>query len=374
MIAKGDNEDKILQELEREDFYQADYVHHNFQQTLSELIKRETETDLKISKFIKDNYQYIRLFHTPNHPTNVIGFNLANQILVKLGMEPISQIYSPEKFANYQLPIYHSIIKLLNLKFVNENNKYTVTFSDKQLNFKDYIKAYTKQYIQKSTNKLKMINNSQYETKSFHKEYKKMKLRTLGKLSTKLSTIERKSIQQSRLFTIDLIPYIQRLFYHVPHGTIIDVLDVGIHNGAGTGLLAELHNKQSYNHLKMNVTGLDINENFQKYIELCYPSFKFIKQDIFKIPEDKTWDLVICSHVIQCLSDPISFIKQLRRLTSKYAIVACPYNETDLRKGHVQTIDNNFISRLNPLEYHVYTNFCWRTNGECVIMIFESFN
>ena len=372
MIAKGYDEDKILAKIEQEDFYKSDWVHQNFRQTLSELVKRETETDLKISKFIKDNYQYIRLFHAPNHPANAIGFNLANQILEKLEMAPISQIYPQEKFADYQLPIYPSVTKILDLKFANKENNYTVTFTNHKLSFQDYIKAYIKQYSQ--TAKPKMVNTSQNEIKEFHQEFNKMKQKTLGKLSEQFFAIDRKSVQQSRLFTIDIIPHIHRLFYNVPQDTVIDVLDVGIHSGAGTGLLAELHNKRSYNHLKMNVTGLDIVDNFQDYIKLCYPSFKFIKQDIFKIPEDKTWDLVICSHVIEHLSDPFPFIEKLRKLTSKYAIIACPYNEIELRKGHVQTIDSDFISKLNPIEYHVYTNFCWRVKGECLIMIFDTLN
>lgn len=372
MIAKGYDKDKILTEIERNDFYQADYVQHNFQQTLSELIKRETETDLKISKFIIENYQYIRLFHAPNHPANAIGFNLANQILEKLEMAPISKIHPKEKFADYQLPIYLSLSRVLDLKFVNQQDNYTVTFSDQKLSFQEYIQAYIKQYIQKEEQK--MTNKSKTEIQEFHQEFDRMKQKTLGKLSDNFFAIDRKSVQQSRLFTIDIIPHIHRLFYNVPLNTTIDVLDVGIHSGAGTGLLAELHNKRSYNHLKMNVTGLDIVDNFQDYMKLCYPSFNFIKQDIFKIPENKTWDLVICSHVIEHLSDPIPFIEKLRRLTSKYAIIACPYNEKELRQGHLQTINSDLISKLNPLEYHVYTNFCWRVKGECLIMIFDSLN
>lgn len=210
------------------------------------------------------------------------------------------------------------------------------------------------------------------ETHQFNVD--ELKRKSLGKLADNLFAIERKSIQQSRLFTIDIIPHIHRLFYNVPQGTIINVLDVGIHSGAGTGLLAELHNKRSFNHLKMNVTGLDIIDDFKDYIKLCYPYFKFIKQDIFKIPDSKTWDLVICSHVIEHLPDPVQFINQIRKLTNKYAIIACPYNEKELRLGHIQTIDRDLISKLNPIEYHVYTNFCWRVRGECLIMIFDSLN
>lgn len=374
MIAKGYDAARIISELEQENFYQVDYVRQNFLQTLSELVKRETETDLKISKFIQDNYQAVRLFHAPNHPANIIGLELANQILERLGMAPISQIYPQEKFANYQLPIYPSTIQLLDLKFAEKRSKYTVTFTDKHLNFQGYLNNYIKQYNQEPKQENTMPKATKSEIQEFHQEFDVIKQKTLGKLSEQFFAIDRKSVQQSRLFTVDIIPHIHRLFYNIPQGTVIDVLDVGIHSGAGTGLLADLHNKRSYNHLKMNVTGLDIVDNYQDYMQLCYPSFKFVKQDIFEIPEDKTWDLVICSHVIEHLTDPTTFVEKLRKLTSKYAIIACPYNETNLRKGHAQTIDSDFIAKLNPLEYHVYTNFCWRVRGECLIMIFDTLN
>jgi 2-polyprenyl-3-methyl-5-hydroxy-6-metoxy-1,4-benzoquinol methylase len=362
MIAKGYEKAQIVAELEKDDFYQIKYVELNIQQTLDKLLARETETDIKIAKFIQENYRHSSLFHAPNHPANIIGFNLANQILDKLNIPPISSPYPREKFADYQLPIYPSIKKLLDLQFIDQETKYTVTFSPKKLKFPDYIQAYLKQYGHNEdiseTNETNEINN-------FHQQFDELKQKTLGKLSTQLFAIDRKAAQQSRLFTIDLIPHIHRLFYNVEQGTVINVLDVGIHSGAGTGLLADIHNRRSYNHLKMNVTGLDIVDNFGDY-------FKFVKQDIFKIPDHQTWDLVICSHVIEHLPDPIPFIQKLRKLTSKYLIIACPYNETELREGHAITIDSNLISQLNPLEYHVYTNFCWRVRGECLIMIFDA--
>lgn len=199
-----------------------------------------------------------------------------------------------------------------------------------------------------------------------------LKRESLGKLADKFDFIERKAVQSSRLFMIDIIPYIHRLYYDLPKDSVIRVLDVGIHCGSGTALLAELHNRQSYNHLKMVVTGLDIIDHYENYIKLCYPSFKFIKKDIFDIPDNEKWDLVICSHVIEHLKEPFSFVEKLRKLTNKYAIVACPYNETDLRSGHIQTIDDAIISQLNPLEHHIYTNFSWRVKGECLIMIFDA--
>lgn len=223
-------------------------------------------------------------------------------------------------------------------------------------------------------NKLSTMHESDIEKRisNFQNQFKTLKQESLGKLSDKWFYIEKKSAQQSRLFMIDIIPHIHRLYYDLPRGATIKVLDVGIHCGAGTALLAELHNKYSHNHLKMDVTGLDIVDNFKDYIQLSYPLVKFIRKDIFEIPNNKKWDLVICSHVIEHLKNPFAFVEQLRKLTTKYVIVACPYNEVDLRPGHLQTINDSVIEKLNPLEHHVYTNFCWRVRGKCLIMVFKS--
>jgi 2-polyprenyl-3-methyl-5-hydroxy-6-metoxy-1,4-benzoquinol methylase len=212
------------------------------------------------------------------------------------------------------------------------------------------------------------------EIETYQANLDEIKRKSLGKLADNLFAIERKNVQQSRLFIIDLIPYIYRLYYNWPTDKPLRVLDIGIECGAGTALLAELHNRRSHNYLKMEVTGLDIVADFRDYIAVSSPFVKFVQKDIFDISDDETWDLVICSHVIEHLSDPFPFIEKLKRLTSKYTIVACPYNETNLRPGHIQTIDEAFIAQATPLEHHIYTNFCWRSRGKCLIMIFETTN
>jgi 2-polyprenyl-3-methyl-5-hydroxy-6-metoxy-1,4-benzoquinol methylase len=227
---------------------------------------------------------------------------------------------------------------------------------------------------QKKNVKLNLdLSKSLSEEIATHQIYQdELKRKSLGKLADNLFAIERKNVQQSRLFIIDLIPYIYRLYYNWSTDKPLRVLDIGIECGAGTALLAELHNRRSHNYLKMEVTGLDIVEDFRNYISVSSPFVKFVKKDIFDIPDGETWDLVICSHVIEHLADPFPFIDKLRKLTSKYTIVACPYNETILRSGHIQTINEAFIDKVKPLEHHIYTNFCWRSRGKCLIMILES--
>lgn len=216
-----------------------------------------------------------------------------------------------------------------------------------------------------------VTQNTQIRTREFQEKFENLRRKLLGKLADRFEIIEKQSAQQSRMFMIDIIPHIHRLYFDWPKGKILKVLDVGIHCGAGTALLAEVHNPKSFNYLKMEVTGIDIVNPFKDYIELCYPSVNFIQKNIFDISDDEVWDLVICSHVIEHLEEPLPFIERLRQLTSGYALIACPYNEQPLRSGHIQTINDEFIAKVNPIEHYVYTNFCWRGKGDCLIMVLD---
>ncbi|MEO0014378.1 MAG: hypothetical protein RLZZ535_2767, partial [Cyanobacteriota bacterium] len=52
------------------------------------------------------------------------------------------------------------------------------------------------------------------EIETYQAYLDELKRRSLGKLADNLFAIERKNVQQSRLFIIDLIPYIYRLYYN----------------------------------------------------------------------------------------------------------------------------------------------------------------
>ena len=122
----------------------------NIDYTLSELSKRETNTDIKISDFIRDNYRKYRLFHTINHPTDVLGLEVANQILSKLNMPPISEGTKPqykEVLGRLQVPIYPSVIDGLDLTFVSESSVYWSKEFGKKFTFNQYISQYINQDI-----------------------------------------------------------------------------------------------------------------------------------------------------------------------------------------------------------------------------------
>ena len=144
------SQEKIIQEISKKDFYNREELLKNIDYTLSELSKRETNTDIKISDFIRDNYRKYRLFHTINHPTDVLGLEVANQILSKLNMPPISEGTKPqykEVLGRLQVPIYPSVIDGLDLTFVSESSVYWSKEFGKKFTFNQYISQYINQDI-----------------------------------------------------------------------------------------------------------------------------------------------------------------------------------------------------------------------------------
>ena len=180
-----------------------------------------------------------------------------------------------------------------------------------------------------------------------------------------------KSVPQSQLFMVDLIPMIHRLFFGAPVNSSIEVLDVGPASMSGTKLLADLHAPESFNNLKMSVEAIDLFDTWERYGQFAAPDIPLMIGNIFDL-DPKPWDLVLCSHVIEHVPDPKSFIDALRRLSSGYVIVACPFQENPLSTvGHVNTIDKRFLRLAGAIEVNVYTNYMWGKDREVVIAVFR---
>lgn len=106
-----------------------DFEYKNrFIETMEILEKKELKTDIKISKYIKENIQKKLLFTIPQHPTDFVFFMISNQILKILNMKLLSEecvvndndvdledstYWRPDKM----FPIHQSAIDYYNLSF-----------------------------------------------------------------------------------------------------------------------------------------------------------------------------------------------------------------------------------------------------------------
>lgn len=80
LIQIGASEDFIIEQLSREDLISENDVLDNFTFYMSKIKKREENWDIPISEFINRNYQSIKLFYDPTHPTNVILNEISRKV------------------------------------------------------------------------------------------------------------------------------------------------------------------------------------------------------------------------------------------------------------------------------------------------------
>lgn len=148
MLKEGKNIPEIIERLSNPNFYSPEFLLANLNETLEELARRESQLSIKVSSFIKEHYQHNYLFHTQNHPTDIVGVYVVNQILKLLNLPSLGDELSIKnpfrgQLENFQIPVYPSVIKHLNLTFANESTVYKhSSFCTNKMTFARYISEY----------------------------------------------------------------------------------------------------------------------------------------------------------------------------------------------------------------------------------------
>jgi len=112
---------------------------------------------------------------------------------------------------------------------------------------------------------------------------------------------------------------------------------------------------------RLSVTGLDITEVHANHIRLTCPFMGHMVSDIYQLPDDQQWDIVICSHTIEHVPEPLAFCRRLRELARHRVFVAAPFEERAdiLTNGHINIFDEAFLQELGPLSVAKVKSAAW---------------
>lgn len=165
---------------------------------------------------------------------------------------------------------------------------------------------------------------------------------------------------QSVVFMTDILPHLHaKLVAHYRRKQVLRVLDVGAASGFGSRFLAMLHRDHSL-YSKLEIDALDISPARKRWVQATAPEVSFFVGDLFDLPE-RGWDIVVCSHVVEHLSEPRPFIERLRDVCRGFAFVYTPHAEEPRIKPHLSTITEADYAGL-PCEFHRIKSMGWHPN------------
>jgi ubiquinone/menaquinone biosynthesis C-methylase UbiE len=129
----------------------------------------------------------------------------------------------------------------------------------------------------------------------------------------------------------------------LPVRTVLDV-------GCGEGFLMKTL-EQHYPHLVMS--GVDICEEALSYTRHINRKAYFVVGDVYSIPmKTHSYDLVLCTEVIEHLSKPLEALQEIKRISKRYCLLSVP-NEPFFRG--LSLLKGNYIRRLGKHPEHIHT-------------------
>src|SRR5690606_37322203 len=146
------------------------------------------------------------------------------------------------------------------------------------------------------------------------------------------------------------LPKIWAHMQNYPRGTAFNILDVGPGAGFGSELLASIHAGRFIGYTAA-VSAVDIRDTYFETMKFRPPLIREqIKQDIYKL--DRVYDIVICSHVVEHVPEPVGFVKRLQELARQKVFLLTPWKEDPerLTKGHIQIFNEDFTSKFPDAE------------------------
>ena len=126
LLAAGKSIQQAVSLIKMDNFYSKDFLKNVYESSLSILSNREDDLDIKVVSYIERYFKEKKLFHTYNHPKNVLLFFLVERIISQLYDKRNFEFYFPnmknrDVLSRTMFPIYNSVKKVYGLDFYSEN-------------------------------------------------------------------------------------------------------------------------------------------------------------------------------------------------------------------------------------------------------------
>ena len=150
----------------------------------------------------------------------------------------------------------------------------------------------------------------------------------------------------------------------------VKILDAGCGEGFISGILFS-------NLSGVQITGLEYTDEALKIARSMNSGVAFLQGDIMQMPfKDESFDVVLCTEVLEHLSDPSKALAELLRVTKGRVIVTVPH-EPWFCLGNMLALKNitrfgNPIDHVNHWSYRAFTSFL-KNNSNVSWMLGKSF-
>lgn len=348
-----------------------------------ELSRRERNLEIHIAEQVARASGDTPVFHTFNHPTNRVLDMVARQVLDAVGVATDGAAVAPREFLQtVRFPLPDAL-----------DTVYGGAGDDKEVLIESGDSVSLQRYFELTFEKLAVhplaVLRQELDAQRLdaisglmvqavercladRMSMSPATLAEVGQLNTLGLTpdfVLHKADPQATGFMVDLMGMLRQTLLPRLIGQRLSVLDLGAKSGAGSELLAYLGQNNSFSKLKFEVTCADIDPTFKAYSQAKHPHLEYLAADVFSV--GRQWDVVICSHVVEHVPDPLAFVERLRSITRRHIVLAFPYMEdpNNLIPGHLHSLGHDFLRALAPARYEVYEGLFWSQSLCCVAVL-----
>ena len=112
--------EQVIASMSSDDLYSQSQAEYYVESSIGNLFLRESEVDIKVAEYIKDNYKRVKLFNQFNHPTRNLIEYVCSRIIIKVSaIEPCFTRKNSGYLDGIRAPIYPSLKKGLSLSFTD---------------------------------------------------------------------------------------------------------------------------------------------------------------------------------------------------------------------------------------------------------------